>query len=170
MKPCDMCAAPFVRRAGKFCSSRCYRAAVVARTKREIIERFLARYEPEPNSGCWLWIGSVSGHGYGRFHSGKVSFAAHRFSYEVSRGHIPEQLELDHLCRVRMCVNPSHLEPVPHRENVLRGHGFAAIHAKKNACVSGHPLDGRYAGRRRCRTCDRMRHARARAVKKALDP
>jgi hypothetical protein len=55
---------------------------------------------------------------------------AHRFAYELLVGPIPEDLELDHLCRVRHCVNPAHLEPVTHLENILRGMRAAAQQAK----------------------------------------
>lgn len=86
-----------------------------------------SRYIPEPNSGCWLWLGELNSAGYGRISQGsnhngtRVRSLAHRVSYELAKGPIPEGLELDHLCRVRCCVNPGHLEPVTRSENNRRG-------------------------------------------------
>lgn len=73
---------------------------------------------------CWLWIAFIDGGGYGKFtleHNYKIY--AHRFSYEITYGPIATDKEIDHLCRVRHCVNPTHLEAVTHYENTLRGEG-----------------------------------------------
>ena len=70
---------------------------------------------------CWLWTGGISHKGYGLFRLRGTHVAAHRYSYEKTVGEIPKGLQLDHLCRVRHCVNPSHLEAVTARENVIRG-------------------------------------------------
>src|SRR5688500_14261562 len=77
-------------------------------------ERFWTKTFPEPNTGCWLWANATGGHAnsYGKFGWQKVSRYAHRVSYEVLVGEIPPELEVDHLCRVSLCVNPAHLEPV----------------------------------------------------------
>jgi len=75
-------------------------------------------YMPEPNSGCWLWLGSISKKGYGKGPNGRH---AHRTIFEHYKGPIPNKLELDHKCRVRSCVNPDHLEPVTTKVNVHRG-------------------------------------------------
>jgi hypothetical protein len=109
-------------------------------------------------SGCWLWKGSLRGSSeYGVVSSGGVRAAAHRVMYELYFGHIPDGLALDHLCRVRCCVNPHHLEPVTFRTNTLRGHGIPAINAAKTHCMRGHPLSGenlfKSVGRRSCKTC-----------------
>lgn len=89
--------------------------------------------------------------------SGKAM--AHRVVYEAWVGPIPEGLTLDHLCRVRCCVNPLHLEPVTRGENVLRGDAFTAVNARKAHCPQGHPYDYRDPthGYRRCTKCDRER-------------
>jgi len=85
------------------------------------------RMHPEPNSGCWLWAGELNNAGYGRIvrgnnHCGlRVRSLAHRVTYQMARGDIPEGFDLDHKCRVRCCCNPDHLEPVTRSENNLRG-------------------------------------------------
>lgn len=126
----------------------------------------------EPMSGCWLWIGSTSSLGYGHVfdsNNPKVKFlSAHRASYEAFRGPIPEGLTLDHLCRVRCCVNPWHLEPVTQAENVYRGIGLTARHHRKTHCDKGHPLAGhnlaltpaRYNKNNMIRVCLTCRRAR----------
>lgn len=90
----------------------------------EIIrERLLERSIPIPHCGCWIWLGSDTGNGYGKINLGEeIGYrVVHRIAYEVFRGPIPAGLLLDHLCRVRSCLNPYHLEPVTPRENTLRG-------------------------------------------------
>jgi hypothetical protein len=120
-------------------------------------ERFLRYVEPEPNSGCHLWIGAVAG-SYGRFYNGSRCVQAHAFAFEQENGPVPPGLDLDHLCRVRLCVNARHLEPVTRRENLLRGRRLFT------SCPSGHPYDttvpsGRFRARR-CRTCSRAANNR----------
>ena len=82
----------------------------------------------EKTEACWLWRGATNGHGYGRFAldgcAKKVS--AHRYAYELARGPIPPGRVLDHVCGVRLCVNPDHLEPVTQRENLRRAGSLAA--------------------------------------------
>ena len=129
------------------------------------LERFEEKYIPEPNSGCWLWTAATNGNGYGVIRLGPRPASmgyAHRVSYELHKGPIPEGLVIDHLCRVTLCVNPDHLEVVTHRENLLRGVGFSAVNAKKTHCLQGHPLSGdnllsRKDGSRCCRTCHNAR-------------
>lgn len=122
------------------------------------IERFMRHVEMVTESGCWIWTGGLSS-GYGNFHNGFTQCMAHRFSYESYRGPIANGMDIDHLCRVRCCVNPWHLEVVTRRENVLRGIGPCAINAKKLHCVNGHELAGDnlyiWSGKRRCKSCRR---------------
>lgn len=74
------------------------------------------------DGGCWVWTGSVKPNGYGQFHvtGGLANTHAHRASWELHRGEIPAGLQIDHLCRNIRCVNPDHLEPVPHKVNQAR--------------------------------------------------
>ena len=107
-------------------------------------------YVPEPNTGCWLWLGGLSGSGYAHL----ANKAVHRLMYEREVGPIPTGLDLDHLCRQRSCINPAHLEPVTRRENLMRGPTVPARNAMKTTCRNGHPydyVDGE--GWRHCRQC-----------------
>lgn len=115
--------------------------------------------EYNPSLGeCWIWTGGPDGKGYGQFGVEGKGKRAHRLSYELLIGPVPDGLELDHLCRVRLCVRPSHLEPVTHQVNGLRGESPSADNARKNDCPEGHPYEGKNlielsTGGRRCRTC-----------------
>jgi hypothetical protein len=126
------------------------------------IERFMQYVVPEPNSGCWLWLGGHIGNGYGNFYLSGKRLLAHRVSYELHVGQIPGGLTLDHLCRVRSCVNPRHLEPVTFRENLMRGEGACAKHARKTHCPEGHKYDVITSrGHRACRLCQNAANRRA---------
>jgi HNH endonuclease len=81
------------------------------------LEKF---YIPEPMSGCWLFTGKRHREGYGRLNRGGKQHLAHRVFYEAFVGPIPDGYELDHLCKNKSCVNPRHLEAVPHQENMQR--------------------------------------------------
>ena len=116
----------------------------------------------EKTEGCWYWRGNVNpATGYGRLGIGQRNFAAHRLSYELHVGPIPEGLDLDHLCRVRHCVNPAHLEPVTRWENTRRGVGITAQRARSNVCKHGHEYTTENTiiqrGYRLCRTCKERR-------------
>lgn len=107
---------------------------------------------------CWIWTGPISGSGYGKVTLGNIQYTAHRIIYETIIGKIPKELELDHLCRVRPCCRPLHLEPVTGRENKLRGISPAAINARKTRCINGHKLNAGNVwiggnGWRYCRKC-----------------
>jgi hypothetical protein len=91
--------------------------------------------------GCWLWTGAINASGYGGVNINSKYYVAHRVSYEYLLGPVPEGLFLDHLCRVRNCVNPEHLEPVTHKENALRGMSPFAKNARKTHCPKGHRYD-----------------------------
>lgn len=124
----------------------------------DLPSRFWPRVEKTET--CWIWRGAIFKRwGYGYIKVGKKHRRAHRVAYELCVGTIPEGLSLDHLCRNRLCVNPAHLEPVTHRENVLRGVGITAKHARQTHCLHGHPFDATNTihkdGGRICRICDR---------------
>lgn len=99
--------------------------------------------------------------GYARIPRRPGGRMLHRRICEALRGSIPDGLVLDHLCRNTACVNPWHLEPVPNKENILRGFGAAAVNARRTSCKHGHALDEKNTylvyGRRKCRTCNRRR-------------
>jgi HNH endonuclease/Helix-turn-helix domain len=89
-------------------------------------ERFLAKCVPEPNSGCWLWIGATNNAGYGHLTVGNRTVKAHRRAYELFRGPIPVKLEgedvrgvcIIHSCDTPLCVNPDHLRIGTHKHNM----------------------------------------------------
>jgi hypothetical protein len=137
-----------------------------------LLERYWQRVDK--TDGCWEWRGQITTSGYGangsRIAGEKV---AHRISYVLLVGPIPEGLQLDHLCRNRACVNPEHLEPVTARVNTMRSGAASAINARKTHCDHGHEFTPenthmqRSGGRiyRRCRACGRDKyHAYRRAA------
>ena len=124
-------------------------------------ECFWAKVEPEPNSGCWLWIGATSNKsGHGRMWSQEKRrlIYPHRFSYELFRGPIPLGLTIDHLCRITCCVNPNHLEVVTRRENVRRMPQYHRL--LKTTCPKGHIYQRDKQGHVRCRICHRSTQQR----------
>lgn len=120
---------------------------------------------PEPNTGCWIWLGHIANAGYGALNLRSAPrMNAHRASYIAFNGPVFAGVDIDHLCRQPLCVNPDHLEAVTHQENCRR-RGAALTH-----CKNGHPfgdaVDSR--GSRRCRVCDADRSLRYRQKAAAL--
>ena len=118
---------------------------------------------------CWLWSGVLDGKGYGSFWDGTRQIKAHRWMFEHFGGTYPEgRPHLDHLCRVRSCCNPIHLDPVSNRENTRRGlagHARAAQLRAITHCPAGHLYDeantyiAPNSTSRHCRTCKSQRNA-----------
>jgi hypothetical protein len=135
------------------------------------LERIMRHVLPEPNSGCWLWAGSVNVHGYGTVNFRQRSALAHRAVWILIKGEPPVGLELDHKCRVRCCVNPDHLEWVTHEENVRRG-CRAEMQRAVMQCPKGHPYGvGKPGHYRKCLPCEAERkRAQRRASGKTPRP
>ena len=126
--------------------------------------RFWLKVDKNGPNGCWLWTAALDRDGYGVFDIDRKQVRASRFAYKVLVNPIPEGLTIDHLCRIRACVNPRHLEPVSNRENGLRGNTLQAENARKTHCPKGHPYDlfntgtqSRRSGGRYCRVCKKER-------------
>lgn len=121
-----------------------------------IADRIANRVSTEPNSGCWVWLGSVGRNGYGTITIDGRTRMAHRASYEAFVGPIPPRLHIDHKCKVRCCVNPGHLEPVTVAENNRRSPSTQPL---RTHCKHGHPFSGenlQIGRQRRCRECSRQ--------------
>ena len=133
----------------------------------EITERLKARFykDVKIQGPCWNWVGSMIPNGYGIMNFARNQhFGAHRVSYAIHIGEIPEGLDIDHLCRNRRCVNPLHLEAVTRAVNIRRGVSPAAQRAKQTHCKRGHEFSESNTWRnchgwRYCKECDRLRHA-----------
>lgn len=137
-------------------------------TSEEVSDRAIARFWAKvdkdngpvhPTLGrCWIWTGARNAAGYGHAHVGADQGLAHVIAFELVVGPVPPGLELDHLCRNRPCVNPTHVEPVTHRQNLLRGETIPALNAAKTHCPKGHEYTEantyrQKSGSRMCRAC-----------------
>lgn len=126
--------------------------------------RFISKVEQ--TSTCWLWKAGKDSKGYSQFYAGKM-VQGHVYSYMHFIGTVPEGKELDHICRVRSCVNPFHLEPVTHQENCIRGDKAKL----QTHCKNGHEMvdsnlyiynrtrNGFTGIYRMCKECKRQRKA-----------
>ena len=122
------------------------------------VERFMRRVEV--TSSCWLMSGSQTRGGYVQFQYQGKRIMCHRFAYIAFEGDIPTDLEIDHLCRIKNCVNPDHLEPVTTKENLRRDpNNLSTINATKTQCIRQHDLADAYLmpnGERRCLHCAKI--------------
>lgn len=126
--------------------------------------RFWRKVDKRPD-GCWIWTGAIHRSGYATFTDGSNSTQrtkwVHRLAYELLVGEIPAGLVLDHLCRVPLCVNPEHLEPVTQRENMLRS-ALIGGKAAQTHCLRGHEFTPENTWRNKnnqrwCKTCQHDR-------------
>jgi len=120
---------------------------------KEPLVHLLGFVVPEPNTGCWLWTGKIDRDGYGHAKLYGRDELAHRAFYLLSIGYIPKDKEIDHKCRMPMCVNPGHLEVVSHAVNMQRGPG------RKTHCKHGHVFDARNTAIRRDRKLGKVKRA-----------
>jgi hypothetical protein len=123
--------------------------------KASTLARLLRTFDRPGNDMCWLWKNAPATNGYGQFFIDGKRRAAHRVVYELLLGPVPVGLVLDHLCRVRLCVNPHHLEPVTDEENIDRSpvHNGAKTHCKRGHDFTTANTYLQPSGGRRCRTC-----------------
>ena len=139
--------------------------------KKEKIELFFDKIFFD-ESGCWLWTGALS-NGYGLFRNEQSKQGtAHNFSYRYFKGKISDHLQIDHLCRIRSCVNPEHLEAVTPRDNLDRANHWSKINREKRNCPKGHEYSMENTqitsiGSRICKRCnrERMRKLREKTIK-----
>lgn len=175
----------------KYCSRACCDAARKTPEARWI--RFWSKVDKSGPDGihsqtgenlgpCWLWTAAMAGpdeEKYGHVNFGNGMQRCHVLTYEAECGPVPEGLVIDHLCRVRRCVRPAHLEAVTHQVNLLRGAGPTAVNARKTYCPKGHALSGVnllvHTGRRdglltrKCAAC-RLDRRRASALRDGRVP
>ena len=114
-----------------------------------VIDRFMSKVAPEAITGCWLWTAHVSKDGYGRFGIGRKAHEAHRVSFKLFNGNIGENLCVDHICKVRSCVNPNHLRLLTREENSKNQINANSL---KKVCKNGHEFSLRN-NKRICREC-----------------
>ncbi|CCA55433.1 MULTISPECIES: HNH endonuclease signature motif containing protein [Streptomyces] len=141
---------------------------MASNVRRDPLERFEEQVGKSPN-GHWVWAGVLS-NGYGNFWDGIRKVPAHRWAYEYWVGPIPAGMQIDHLCRIRQCVNPEHLEPVTPRENVLRSDSPPGLSYRTGRCKHGHEMTPENtsfnkAGSRQCKACRRASFKRYREKK-----
>lgn len=157
-----------IRQGQRFCSLRC-KPKPKGRIYPSPLQRFWAKVDkngPLPErrpelEQCWPRSGKTD-NGYTSVSINRSNVKAHRFSYELEYGPIPNGLTIDHLCRLRRCVRPSHLEAVTSAVNTLRGDTLPAKWIARSSCQKGHEYspDNTYLrpdGSRICRSCDLIR-------------
>lgn len=154
------------RRKGAFTMPRTNCKPIPILTPRQRMGLF-SRVHVNTTTGCWEWIGPLTGVGYSQISLGRSFFLAHRVMYTEFRGPIPGVLTIDHLCRNKRCINPWHMEAVTHAENNFRGNSNSARKRRQTHCNQGHEFtpENTYIhknGNRACRECNRLRAERRR--------
>jgi hypothetical protein len=132
-------------------------------------QRFRSKYIiADGKDGCYLWQAPLDKDGYGSFYFKKKNRRAHRVAYFMAVGPIPNGMFVDHICRHRNCVKPSHLRLVTPRENALdNSQSISALNARKTHCKSGHLFDKKYGNQRYCSVCQSKKRQRLREKWKA---
>lgn len=163
-RACERCKKIFkgTGRTSRFCSKLCLwgrKSKIKALPRGNHLKRFWSNVDK--STDCWIWKGALSGKGYGLFGFNKIRKSAHIISFELLNGLVPSDRELDHTCKNPPCINPSHLEPVTHQINMLRGNTFARVNKSKTHCPKGHEYNSENTrmapnGSRLCRECDRI--------------
>lgn len=138
----------------------------------EILARLAAATAPDPSgNGCWLWQRRIDPDGYGqlqcKINGRSMKTYAHRVAWMAYRSEIPVGLQIDHLCRVRACCNPWHLEPVTNRVNSIRGAGRPRGCGRHGHDDGYHWYDTRGFAQWICRICGREASARKTARRRA---
>lgn len=132
-----------------------------------INERLFAKVEM--TESCWLWKGTINRDGYGKITVKRGSYlGVHRLSYMLFKGDIGEGLTIDHLCGVKNCINPDHLEAVTAQTNWRRSplHPYNRTHCPQNHEYTEENTYLTNCGKRQCRTCNRLRMARRALARK----
>ena len=140
----------------------------MANTATTLSDRYVLRFFSKFvfDDGCWEWRGSIKPNGYGYFSLWPKKVYAHRLSYELLVGPIPDGMHIDHICFNRRCVRPDHLDAVTQKVNNQRAHAI------KTHCAQGHPwIDENIAtrpnGSHYCRVCNREQQRRRKALSRA---
>ena len=121
------------------------------------VERFHKKYQTVPWSGCWIWVSTIGAGGYGVMSlklPTRKPYRAHRISYVIHHGPIDPNMVIDHTCRVKSCVNPSHLRMITQRENIRNTKCSSELNkAKKNCPKCAGEYSTNSMGWRYCRKC-----------------
>ena len=132
-------------------------------------ERLLFYSYVDRDTGCWEWTSTKNQKGYPRMKIDKVMCGAHRVSYEMFTGPLIDELEMDHICENRGCINPAHIQQISHGDNIRNGARWR--HKKDNHCIHGHKYTEentqiRADGRKRCATCRRSQARERTGIKR----